>query len=133
MLSFFNKFPLLLILFVVYNLLAFKGPADIFTQQWFAIPMMNGATLAFNTELLLILAGLFLLYIEIFKATRTHQTSMIEQSFSMILFTAFIVEFLLISKAGTSTFLILAVMQLLDVMAGFTVTVAGARRDIHVG
>ncbi|MDM8546508.1 hypothetical protein [Candidatus Venteria ishoeyi] len=131
--SAFAKAPLLLILFIAYNLMVFTGPADIFSRVWFEIPMMNGAELPFNSELLMILAGLLLLYIEIFKATRTHQISMLEQSFSMILFIVFMAEFLLVKQAGSSTFLILASMQLLDVMAGFTISVAGARRDIQMG
>jgi hypothetical protein len=35
-------------------------------------------------------------------------------------------------QAGTATFLILTTMQLLDVMAGFTITVSTARRDFTV-
>jgi hypothetical protein len=48
------------------------------------------------------------------------------------LFIVMLVEFLLVPQAGTSTFFILMVISLVDVMAGFTVTVRTAQRDLQV-
>ena len=46
---------------------------------------------------------------------------------------AFLVEFITVERAGNSVFFILMVMALLDVIAGFSVTIFTARRDLTVG
>lgn len=129
--SLIGNIPTLFILFIVYNLIVFVGDASWLTSHLLDIPMMSGAQLQISGNDVLVLVGLALLYIEIFKSTRTSTASMMEQAMSMLLFIFFLIEFLMIKAAGTSTFLILTALQLVDVMAGFTVTVSTARRDIN--
>jgi hypothetical protein len=43
-----------------------------------------------------------------------------------------LVEFLLVARAGTSTFFILMVISLVDVLAGFIITARTAQRDIQI-
>ena len=50
----------------------------------------------------------------------------------MILFIVMLVEFLLVKQAGSSTFFILMVISLVDVMAGFIVTIRTAQRDLQI-
>ena len=52
---------------------------------------------------------------------------------SMILLIACLILFLLSQNFATSTFFILTVMTLLDVLAGVVVTIVSARRDFAVG
>jgi len=54
-------------------------------------------------------------------------------AFSMILFIVCIVEFLMFPAFATSVFFLVMLMCLLDVMAGFMVTIAAARRDFGIG
>jgi hypothetical protein len=51
----------------------------------------------------------------------------------MLVFIVCLVEFLLLPNFQTSTFFILTVMSLLDVLAGVVVTIVSARRDFSVG
>jgi hypothetical protein len=51
---------------------------------------------------------------------------------SMLLFIVMLVEFLLVQRAGTSTFFILMVISLVDVLAGFIITARTAQRDIQI-
>jgi hypothetical protein len=51
---------------------------------------------------------------------------------SMVLFIVMLVEFLLVARAGTSTFFILMVICLVDVLAGFIITARTAQRDIQI-
>lgn len=51
----------------------------------------------------------------------------------MVLFIVCLVEFLLLPAFATSTFFLLALMVLLDVLAGFIVTIVAARRDVDFG
>lgn len=86
---------------------------------------------------LVILIGLFTLYIEIFKSTRTSSISIVDHTLSTFVFVAFLVSWIVFpwttGESGDSTFLLLTVMSLIDVIAGFTITIAAARRDFAIG
>ncbi|MEY3220557.1 MAG: hypothetical protein RIT27_1914 [Pseudomonadota bacterium] len=126
--------PSMAILFVIYNVLALVGMAgSLDTSPLFHLPMVSGAQVPVTGGAILTIIGLIFLYIEIFKSTRADAEQMLEQTFSMGLFVVFLVEFLLIKGAGTTTFFMLMIIQLLDVMAGFTVTVASKRAGLQVG
>jgi len=86
---------------------------------------------------LVVLTGLIVLYIEIFKATRTSSISIVDHTLSTIVFVAFLVSWMVfpwtIGEKSNSTFLLLTVMAFIDVIAGFTITIAAARRDFMMG
>jgi hypothetical protein len=69
-------------------------------------------------------------YIEIFKATRPNNFSILDHVFSLLVFIAFLIEFIAFPQAGNSTFFLITLMAFIDVVAGFTVTISTARRDI---
>ena len=64
------------------------------------------------------------------KATRTAQSSVVDHILSLAAFVACLLGFLLVPSLGTSTFLIIMAMSLFDVIAGFTITLSSARRDL---
>ncbi len=84
-----------------------------------------------------VLIGLAALYIELFKSTRTTKISIVDHTLSTITFVAYLVVWMIfpwsIGGKGDSTFLFLAVMSFIDVIAGFTITIAAARRDFMMG
>ncbi|MBF0126830.1 MAG: hypothetical protein HQM02_06420 [Magnetococcales bacterium] len=96
----------------------------------YAIALTSGGALTFTVADILILAGVLALYIEIFKATRSGTESIVDHLLSMVVFVFYLVEFLIFAPAGTILFLIFTVMSFLDVVAGFTVTISTARRDV---
>jgi hypothetical protein len=51
---------------------------------------------------------------------------------SMLVFIAALVEFLLVAQAATSTFVIIMLICLVDVVAGFSITIRTAQRDWQV-
>ena len=51
----------------------------------------------------------------------------------LILFVVCLVEFLLIKGFATSTFFLIVTMVMLDVLAGFIVTIISARKDLEFG
>jgi hypothetical protein len=73
------------------------------------------------------------LFVELLKSTTSRKIAIINHSLSMVLFIACLVEFLLFPAFGTSIFFLLTVMVLLDVLAGFIVTIVSARRDVDFG
>ena len=118
--------PLLVIPFGIYNFVAF-------TSQNYLETFKNDAAAFFSINSLIIFVGLILLFIEIYKATRTGQSSIIDHIFSMLLFVAALVEFIMVQKAQTTTFLTILMIMLVDVVGGFTITIRGARRDFGAG
>lgn len=84
-----------------------------------------------------VLIGLIVLNIEIFKATRTSNVSIIDHTLSTFAFIAFLISWMIspwtIGPKGDSTFLFLTVMSFVDVIAGFTITISAARRDFGLG
>ena len=82
---------------------------------------------------LMVLFGLFLLFFEILKATRIGRMSIVDHLLSTLVLIGFLVEFLLVQGAATSVFFILMVMTLVDVMAGFSVSIRSATRDVSLG
>ncbi|HXQ84536.1 MAG TPA: hypothetical protein VN769_10775, partial [Xanthobacteraceae bacterium] len=74
----------------------------------------------------------FLLWIEIIKSTRIGMRSVMDHILAMALFIAMLVEFLLVPRAGTSTFFLLMTIALVDVLAGFIVGMRSSTRQIEV-
>ncbi|MCU0936809.1 MAG: hypothetical protein MUF66_12290 [Gammaproteobacteria bacterium] len=74
-----------------------------------------------------------MLFIEVFKSTRTSTAQVLDHILSTLMFVVFLVQFITVADAGTSVFFILTVMALMDVIAGFSVTIFAARRDLAVG
>lgn len=80
-----------------------------------------------------ILASVFFLYIETFKATRTSVISIVDHALSLLVFVIFLIEFLVVPRLGNMTFLIMTMAALIDVVMGFTVTISTAKRDFNLG
>lgn len=130
----FRFIPLFGVLLVIYNLLLVTGDANATLQSvLFETSLLSGATWSFNVHHLFMSLGVVALYLEILKATYTGMASVLDHSLSTLVFVAFVIEFLIMPGCGTSTFFLLALMALLDVIAGFTVTIVAARRDFAVG
>lgn len=122
-------FPLLLIPYVLYNMIAYLLDMR-FDEQLFSIPLLSGARMGVSIGAMLVIFGIFLLYIEILKATRLSSKAIMDHVLSFILFIVMIVEFIVAEKAATTTFLILIALCFVDVIGGFTISIRTAQRDI---
>ncbi|MEM7699207.1 MAG: hypothetical protein AAF236_12470, partial [Verrucomicrobiota bacterium] len=81
----------------------------------------------------LVILGVVLLYLELFKATRTSVGAIIEHVLSLFVFIIFLIEFIIYPPAANSTCVVLMLICLLDVIGGFTISISTARRDIGFG
>ena len=125
-------FPLLLIPFAIYNMIAFLTPGVSWTAPATTVHMMSGVDWVLSLEDLLIAFSIFLLWIEIIKSTRLGSRSVMDHILAMALFIAMLVEFLLVKQAGTSTFFLLMMIALVDVLAGFIVGMRSAQRQVEI-
>ena len=125
--------PLTVIPFILYNLLIILGFEMSSSFVGDGIPMLSGGLLKLTWGDLLILIAMVMLFIEIVKATYTGTASMLNHGLSMLVFIAFLVQFLLVGQAATSVFFLLMMAALIDVIAGFTIGIRVAKRDIGFG
>jgi hypothetical protein len=125
-------FPLLLIPFAIYNMMAFLTPGVAWTAPVATVHMMSGEDWVLTWEDLLLAFAIFLLWIEIIKSTRIGMRSIMDHVLAMALFIAMLVEFLLVRQAGTSTFFLLMIIALVDVLAGFIVSIRSSQRRLEV-
>lgn len=129
--------PLMILPLVLYNLalagLFGSGGVAGLSQVVLAVPMLSGATWILSGADLLILVALVLLFVEILKATRNGSGSLLNHILSMLVFVAFLVEFLLVHDAATQVFFILLTIAFIDVVGGFVISVRSAGRDVSIG
>ena len=134
----FAAMPLLVLPALAYNLFALTLPGGIFAktasarlaEPLFSFTTTAGVVWPVTLSDLLLTTALVVLFIELLKSTRSRETAIINHSLSMILFIACLVEFLLLPGFGASSFFLLTTMVLLDVLAGFIVTIAATKRDL---
>lgn len=129
--------PLLIIPFILYNLgltgLFGTGAADLWASEIVSVPMMSGGVWTMTLADLMIVVALVLLFVEVIKSTRTSNASVVDHLLSTFVFVAFLVEFLLVQDAAHSVFFTLMVIALFDVLAGFSVSLRSASRDVNFG
>jgi len=123
--------PLLVIPLLAY--VAFAGAGADFSASRFPITLPSAGVWQLTLGDILLAVGLFLLFFEILKATRTGGNSIVDHAFSMIVFVVCLILFLIWDRAATSTFFLLMLMAMIDVIAGFSVTINAARRDHSIG
>jgi len=124
-------FPLLILVLAAYNAVVYFTKLTT-ESAVFAIALPSKDALAISLGGLLVALGLLLLYVEIVKATRTSTVAVVDHVLSMGVFVVALLELLLLKGFGTLTFFLITLMTFIDVIAGFTVTIQGARRDFGV-
>ncbi len=117
------------VLLIIINILILFGESGVGTLGKKLFGLKDGV---FTWGDLFLVLGLLCLFIEVIKATRTSRTEIYDHILSTLAFIVYLVEFILVKGAGTSVFLLLTLMSLFDVVAGFTITIATARRDISL-
>src|SRR5580658_8128460 len=125
-------FPLLLLPFAIYNMIAFLTPGVSWTDPVTTVHMMSGQDWVPTWGDILLAFSVFLLWVEIVKSVRIGTRSVMDHILAMALFIAMLVEFLLVSRAGTSTFFLLMMIALVDVLSGFIIGMRSGRRQIEI-
>lgn len=132
--------PLLLIPVVLYNVVVLFGAggggrvdADaLLRDPVFSVTMTSGAQWTIGAGDMILFVALILLFFELVKSTSSQRAAIINHALSMVLFIAVLIEFLLLPGFATSTFFLIVTMVLLDVLAGFIVTIIASRKDFDL-
>jgi len=135
--------PLLIIPVVIYVLVVLTGgllnaegvvaAEAALRNPIFSIPMVSGTPWNVGAGDLILFLSLILLFFELLKSTSSQKVAIVNHALSMILFIACLVAFLLVKGFTTSTFFLILTMVMLDVLAGFIVTIISARKDLDFG
>ena len=126
--------PLMVVPFVLYFLLVMVG-VDLggsLTGEN-GMTLLSGGQWKFTWGDLLLLITLVVLFVEILKATYTSTASLLDHGLSMLIFVACLVCFLTVEQAASSVFFLIMMAALIDVIAGYTIGIRVARRDIGFG
>jgi hypothetical protein len=131
-----KSFPLLLVAIIAYNALIFGGAvvtstdANAILARSVSFTMFSDDVWRFTLGDLIVLVTLGLLFVEVVKSTRTSATQVLNHALSMLTFVIGLTEFLVLKGFSTTTFFFVVVMAFFDVVAGFTISIVGARRDL---
>lgn len=131
-------FPLLALPVALYNILMLTisggfngaGAGERLTRPLTSIPMTSHGVWPISLGDLLLTGSLLILFAELLKSSGSRKIAILNHSLSMVLFIVCLIEFLLFPAFATSTFFLISLMVLLDVLAGFIVTIIAARREV---
>lgn len=133
--------PLILFVFIFYNILVLLGGGSgtavetdkLLRDVLLPIRMLNDQVWNFSWGDLIVLLLFFTLFAELLKATYTSSTSLLDHGLSMLVFVVCLIEFLMVPQAQTSVFFFIVIATLIDVIAGYTIGIRVARRDLAIG
>lgn len=132
-----RAFPLILISVLLYSGMAFIGAAAghdtaALLAQNFTVHLFSGDPWKVTLGDLFLALSLLFLFIEVVRATRTSSREILNHALSMLTFSGALVEFITLKGFGTSTFFFITAMCLFDVVAGYTISIIAAKRDLNV-
>jgi hypothetical protein len=123
------SFPLLLIPFALYNMIAFLLNMP-FTETVFTLPLAGNRRMPVNIGDLLLAFSMLLLYLEVLKAARLRAKAGMDHALAFILLAAMTSELVLVPAAATSTLLLMAALSFVDLITGLSLRSRSGMRDI---
>ena len=124
--------PLLIIPLAIFNIVAFLTPSLDWSAVLTVVSMLSGAQWKITLAEAFVALSLLFLFFEILKSTRISSRALMDHMLSILLFVVSLAEFLLVPQAGNSVFALLLCVMLLDVVAGFSVSIRVAQRDLAI-
>ena len=128
----FRYIPYMGFLLVFYNILSSRSKFS-WNHDWIIFHLPSDSTVTLSYSEGIIAVGLLVLFIEIVKATTVTNFAIFEQVLSVLVFVAFLMQFLNSGRTAEPTLLILTLMSLIEVLAGFVILTKVAMRDISFG
>ena len=135
---FVSNIPLTLIPLIIFLIVAFTfpeargGDTRVWDDPIKTFTLMSGGKFTLQTQHFLLTFALIFLFVEILKSTRQTSQGIYDHVFSMISFIVHLVLFITVAACAHAVFFLLMLISLIDVIAGFTVTIRTARRELSV-
>jgi hypothetical protein len=130
----FDIFPLLCLpmLYSCFMVFAVIGMNPAAVNAWlsgtaFQLTMFSGAVWSMTQSDVILGAAMGLLFIEILKSVGSPMLSLVNHGIAVMTLLVYVVLFISFPAFTTSTFFLLALMQLIDVLAGYTITIVSTR------
>jgi hypothetical protein len=126
--------PLTIVPLILFNVIGYAVGGNPWGDVLFGVPLMSGASWPVTISDLMILLALVMLFFETLRSAQPARTATITNHIvSTILLIVYVVEFIVVPVAGDSLFFVLTAIALFDVVAGFTISIKTAQRDISFG
>ena len=116
----------------IYCLPDTRGMQAFLDKKIFSIPMVSKDHWTVHWHDIFVIVGLICLFQETIRSTGTGDATVVNHILSMGVFVVCIIEFLVLRGFATSTFFLLMLMALIDVIGGFVISLKSARRDIGI-
>ncbi|MDB4984865.1 MAG: hypothetical protein JWN04_43 [Myxococcaceae bacterium] len=127
-----QTFPLLAVSLVIYAIATLlQGSASVPWHDFlsFRLRLISGDVWSITAGDLFLTLSMVMLFIEILRATRSGNSSMLNNALSVLVFIVGLLLFLTAKGFGNSVFFLFLSMTFLDFMAGFIISTVTARRD----
>jgi hypothetical protein len=126
--------PLTVIPLILFNAIGFAMGGDPWGNVLFTVPMVSGVAWSVTLFDLMVLLAVVLLFFETLRSAQPARGSTITNHIvSTVVLIVYVVEFIVVPVAANSLFFALTVIALFDVVAGFTISIRTAQRDIAFG
>ncbi len=125
--------PLTILPWLVFNLVGALHGTAAWDGVIFDMTMVSGQVWEFTWRDLMVVFGIICLFGEVLKSTNTSSRAIVNHILSTLVFIAYLIEFIIVGFAAQSVFFVLMILALFDVLAGLTISIKAARRDLSVG
>jgi len=125
-------FPLLLVPFAIYNIVAFLMPGVSWTGRLAIVHMKSGADWTMSGGDVLVTLAILLLFVEMAKVVRLGRRGVIDHGLALLLFLGMLAEFVLVTQAASATFFLILVMSFFDVLGGIVLPWRSRQRELVV-
>lgn len=127
-----RAFPFTIVTLIIFNLVIAFQDGSVWDNQVAEVTLFSDQLWHLTTGSVMIVAGLLILLIEVLRATTIHTKAITNHIVSVVVLIVYVIEFVVVPEAGNSTFFILTIIALVDVLAGIVVTIRLATRDFAV-
>jgi hypothetical protein len=126
-----RAFPFLALVVIAYNALIVFGarPTGVIAGH---VALPSGDVWAVSAGDLFVITALAFLFVELVSAS-ARTVSIVNHGLSLLLLLICIVELLLVQGCGTPEFILITLIVAIDVLAGYSISVRLARRDLALG
>ena len=125
-------FPFMLLAVIAYGVTVAALGIPL-SRELVSMGLPSGSAFTLTVSELLLTFATIVLFFELVSAASTKSRSLLSHGLSMVVFIACGLIFLFVPGFGTGTFVIITLMSLVDVIAGYSISILTARRDMIWG